>query len=137
MNAPKSMLPVPTEDSLYRVQVEFLPQRSVIAPGSSLAQQLAYGTSSCASPATMRGVLQSVNLPHLLHRVSGDLHQEADWAGGLLHSSPVSDAADVFALPRRAVFAVAITPHVQSTLRLEHFWQLINIWMSSNATERR
>lgn len=66
-----------------RDKVVLLPQRSVIAPGNTLADQLAYGSSCHCTPSAMNEVLHAVGLSHLLHRVGGNLHQVADWAGQL------------------------------------------------------
>ena len=63
------------------LQVQFLPQRAVVAPGASLAEQLAYGCSSHASSSEMHDVLRRVGLQQLLLRVDGDLHHAADWRG--------------------------------------------------------
>jgi ABC-type uncharacterized transport system fused permease/ATPase subunit len=63
------------------VQVMFLPQQALIAPGATLWEQLSYGRSQPASPQQAADVLLQVRLQHLLVRAGGDLHQPADWSG--------------------------------------------------------
>ena len=63
-----------------------LPQRSLVAPGSSLRLQLVYPSAAGNSltDETAHSLLRRVHLEHLLDRVRGDLDAPLAWAGVLL-----------------------------------------------------
>ena len=66
-------------------QVMILPQRPLVAPGSSLRLQLVYPSAAADSlmDQTAHSLLMRVHLEHLLDRVNGDLDAPLPWAGEL------------------------------------------------------
>lgn len=61
----------------------FFPQRPLLAPGSSLRQQLAYPAADASrlSNNLAFDLLKQVELDYLMDRVSSDLDLPTDWAG--------------------------------------------------------
>ncbi len=61
----------------------FLPQRPYMVPGSLRAQLDYPGAGKNIDEATMKEVLETVNLPELAARVDGDFDRTADWSNML------------------------------------------------------
>ena len=74
------------DEMLACMQVMFLPQRALTAPGGALWDQLTYGCSRPVSSADMKAALQCVGLHHLLDRAGGDWQRPVNWAGALCSS---------------------------------------------------
>jgi len=73
---------IPSKQSILSVQVVFVPQRPIAAPGASLREQLVYPSTLQASHYHLAQLLGGVQLDHLLQRVHGSWEQPHDWQGG-------------------------------------------------------
>jgi len=67
---------------MLSVQVVFVPQRPIAAPGASLREQVVYPSTLPATHRHLEEVLRAVQLEHLLQRVHGQWEQPHDWQGG-------------------------------------------------------
>lgn len=63
------------------VQVAFLPQRAIAAPGRSLRDQLTYPCPQPCPAEHLLALLKAVKLEHLLLRVHSRLERDGDWQG--------------------------------------------------------
>ena len=80
------------------MQVVFVPQQAIAAPGSSLREQLSYPSKTSAHGERLLSLLRTVQLEHLLDRVSGDWDAPNDWAGTCMvysHTAPLDKGTKV------------------------------------------